>query len=116
MLHASLYSFTFGAAHCMIAVCVRAEQLHGGQEPGCTHENKIASENDAHTLNLAAKQVCCSQDSHSVVPSQSRKMAVSESLKELGKRSQSKAGTKAPANSPHVPGSQPSIMKFFRRD
>lgn len=86
-----------------------------GGSPGCSREN-IPTESDAQMLNIAAQQDGCSQDSHSVVPSQSRKMAVSDGLKALGKRSQGKAGAKPPAKSPNAPGSQPGIMQFFRRD
>lgn len=95
-----------------------------GRSAGGGSRERIATENDAQMLNIAAQQACCSQDSHSVVPSHSQKMAVSESLKALGKRTQGKAGAKGkagaaakPANEAReAPGSQPSIMKFFRRD
>ena len=99
--------------------CLQNNSMPGRSSGGCSREH-ITRENDSQMLNIVAQQACCSQDSHSVVRSHSEKMVVSESLKALGKRTQGKGGAKPAATSPNearqAPGSQPSIMKFFRRD
>lgn len=87
--------------HCQ---CALQEDSVSMKSQGCSGEN------NAGMLNITSQQDC-TQDSSSVVAS--RKMAVGESLKQLGMRRKGKGAAKT---QPTGTGSQPNIMSFFRRD